>query len=209
MKVTQIVELSKSRSKVYIEEEFAFVVYKGELRLYHIRQGEEIAEEDYHTILEEVLPRRAKLRAMNLLKSREYTTHQLRTKLKEGFYPDKVIDAALEYVASYHYTDDLRYAVSFITCHENNRSRRRIEQDLQNKGVDRDTVARAWQEWENQGGEQDEQQMIGQLLEKKHYNPLTADRKEQQRIYAFLLRKGFPGDRIRKAIRGLEDLETE
>lgn len=205
MRVTQIVELSKARSKVYIEQEFAFVLYKGELRLYHIREGEELAEEDYNRILGEVLPKRAKLRAMNLLKNREYTTHQLRAKLKAGFYPEKVIDEALEYVASFHYTDDLRYAVDFISCYENRRSGRRINQDLQAKGIDRDIIAQAWQEWESKGGKQDEQEMIARLLEKKHFDPRTANFKEQQRMYAFLMRKGFQNDQIRRAIKFSED----
>jgi len=67
MLVTQVTELSKSRSKVYIDQEFAFVLYKGELRLYHIKEGQQLSEEDYRTIMQEVLPKRAKLRAMNLL----------------------------------------------------------------------------------------------------------------------------------------------
>lgn len=201
MKVTQIVELSRSRSKVYIEQEFAFVLYKGELRLYHIREGEEIDEKDYHTIMEEVLPKRAKLRAMNLLKNREYTTWQLRTKLTQGYYPESVIQQALDYVASFHYTDDLRYAVDFITCHENARSHRRIEQDLMTRGIAREVIARAWLEWEEQGGAQDEQGMIQRLLEKKHYDPQNTDHKEQQRLFAFLMRKGFQPDQIRRALR--------
>ena len=106
MQVTEIMELSKSRSKVYIDQEFAFVLYKGELRLYKLREGQEISEVTYQTIMNEVLPKRAKLRAMNLLQSRDYTTAKLRQKLKQGLYPDAVIEQALDYVASYHYTDD-------------------------------------------------------------------------------------------------------
>lgn len=204
MKVTGIEELSKSRSKVYIDEEFAFVLYKGELRLYHLREGEEISEQDYHTILEEVLPKRAKLRAMNLLKSREYTTAQLRTKLKSGYYPDSVIEQALDYVASYHYTDDLRYAVSYITYYENMRSRRRIEQDLAAKGIGKELITEAWREWEEQGGIQDEQSMIAKLLEKRHYDPENADYKERQKQMGFLMRKGFSQDAIRRALRDNE-----
>ncbi len=200
MKVTQIVELSKTRSKVYIEQEFAFVLYKGELRLYHVRQGEELSEEDYRRILEEVLPKRAKLRAMNLLKNREYTTEELRRKLEEGYYPEKIIKEALDYVASFHYIDDLRYAVSYITYHEGDRSRRRIEQDLMNKGISKAVLSKAWLEWEVKGGVQDEQAMIARLLEKRRYNPEQADRKEQQRTYAFLMRKGFSGEDVRKAL---------
>lgn len=200
MRVTQIVELSKTRSKIYIEQEFAFVLYKGELRLYHIREEEEISEEDYRTIMEKVLPKRAKLRAMNLLKSREYTTMQLRTKLEQGGYPAAAVEEALKYVASFHYTDDLRYAVSFITLNENSRSHRRIEQDLQAKGISKEIIQKAWQRWEEEGGSQNELAMIQKLLEKRHYDAEQADYKEQQRTYAFLMRKGFSGEMIRKAM---------
>ncbi len=200
MTVTGIEELSKSRSRVFIDEEFAFVLYKGELRSHHIREGEEIGREEYDIIWNEVLPKRAKLRAMNLLKGREYTTKQLHDKLKNGGYPEKAIEAALDYVAAFHYTDDLRYAVSFISGHEGLRSRRRIEQDLTKRGIDRETQSRAWREWEEQGGSQDEEAMIQALLEKKGYDPEHADRREQQKLYAFLMRKGFSAELVRRAL---------
>ena len=201
MTVTQIVELSKSRSKVYIDQEFAFVLYKGELRLYHIREGAELSQEDYETILHEVLPKRARLRSMNLLKRREYTSEQLRRKLREGFYPEEVIEDAVEYVASFHYIDDFRYAVDYITSQESSRSHRRIEIDLQAKGISREILQKAWLEWEELGGSQDEAAMIRSLLEKKHYDPENADRREQQRIYGFLMRRGYSGEQIRRAMR--------
>lgn len=204
MIVTAIEELSKSRSKIMIDGEFAFALYKGELRLYHICQGEEIAQKDYDTILEEVLPKRAKLRAMKLLTRREYTGKQLRDKLREGYYPEKVIEEALDYVAGFHYTDDLRYAVDYMTNHESARSRRRIEQDLLGKGISRETLERAWAKWEDDGGSQDEESMIRALLVKRKYNPDTADRKEQQRTYAFLMRKGFTGEAVRRALHSEE-----
>ena len=204
MLVTQITELSKSRSKVYIDQEFAFVLYKGELRLYHIKEGEPLKEEDYRTIMEDVLPKRAKLRAMNLLQGREYTTSQLRTKLQQGFYPPKIIEQAIDYVAGFHYIDDLRYAVDYITYHEDSRSRRRIEQDLQGKGILAATIEEAWQAWRESGGKQDEQAMIRELLHKKHYDTEgETDWKERQKIYAFLARKGFSAEAIRKAIGGM------
>lgn len=201
MRVTGIEELSKARSRVFIDDEFAFVLYKGELRLYHVAVGQEISQKDYDDILEKVLPKRAKLRAMNLLKNREYTVKQLHDKLKDGGYPEDVIDVALSYVADYHYTDDLRYATGYIFEKESSRSRRRIEQDLREKGIDRDTLEKAWREWEEQGGSQDEQQMIRKLLEKRHYDPETADMKEKQRTYAFLMRKGFSGEQVGRALR--------
>ena len=201
MRVTRIEEISKSRSKIFIEQQFAFVLYKGELRNYHICEGEEITQADYEEIMGRVLPKRAKLRAMNLLKNREYTTKQLHDKLQEGYYPEDIIEQALDYVAGYRYTDDLRYAETYISDHEDTRSRRRIEQDLRNRGIDRDTLEKAWQQWEQKGGTQDEGAMIRQLLDKRHYHPEDADVKEQRKTYGFLMRKGFSADAVCRALR--------
>lgn len=201
MIVTQITELSKSRSRVYIENEFAFVLYRGELHSLHVREGEEISEEDYQRILREILPKRAKLRAMNLLKNKEYTAWELRKKLQEGGYPENIIDEAIEYVASYRYIDDLRYAVDYITAHEDVRSRRRIEHDLMGKGISGGILEQAWLIWEEKGGVQNEEAMIRRLLEKRHYDPEESDLKEKQKTYAFLIRKGFSDDTVRRAMR--------
>lgn len=200
MKITQIEELTKARSRVYLDEEFAFVLYKGELRSFHIREGEELDQESLELIMTKVLPRRAKLRAMNLLKGRDYTEKQLHDKLMEGGYPEKVIREALAYVESFRYVDDLRYAVGFISSYGNTRSRRRIEQDLAKRGIDRTTLEKAWTEWEDQGGSQDERAMIRTLLEKKRFDPERADQKERQRMFAFLMRKGFSGEEVRRAV---------
>lgn len=207
MKVTGVEELSKSRSKVFIDGELAFVLYRGELRTYGIREGAELEQADYDAIMGEVLPKRAKLRAMNLLTKREYTEQQLRRKLTDGFYPPEVIDEALAYVAGFHYTDDLRYAVTFITDHEATRSRRRIEQDLTRRGIDRRTLEAAWAEWESDGGTQDEAAMIRALLSKKRYDTEHADIAEKRRIYAFLMRKGYSAEAVRRALR-TEELDT-
>lgn len=200
MKVTRIEDVTRSRSRIYLEEQSAFVLYKGELRSYHIEEGEELAPEDYEKIMGQVLPRRARLRAMNLLKGREYTVKQLHDKLCSGGYPEEIVADALAYVESFRYTDDLRYALAYITGHEDSRSRRRIEQDLAVRGIDPDTARKAWQKWEEQGGRQDEQAMIRELLRKRGFDPDTADEKEIRRQGAFLMRKGFSGEAVRKAL---------
>ena len=209
MKVTQIEAISKSRSRVSIDEEFAFVLYKGELHSFHIKEGGELSEEDYRNIMEEVLPRRAKLRAMNLLKSREYTVKQLHDKLRDGGYPEEIIRQALDYVASFHYTDDLRFATSFIQNHEGNRSRRRIEQDLLGRGIDRKVLDQAWSAWEEEGGCQDEGAMIQALLEKKGFDKERADQKQRQKMYGFLMRKGFQAVQVRRAVLSDRDCNWE
>ena len=88
--------------------------------------------------MQEVLPKPGEASCHEPVAGREYTTSQLRTKLQQGFYPAEIIEQAIAYVAGFHYIDDLRYAVDYITYHEDSRSRRRIEQDLQGRGIGSD-----------------------------------------------------------------------
>ena len=200
MIVTGLEELTKSRSRVSIDGEFAFVLYKDELRHFHLQIGEELREKDYETIMQEILPKRAKLRAMNLLLKKDYTTAKLRDKLLLGGYPEKIVEEALEYVASFHYVDDLRFALDFIRCHQEDRTRLRMEQDLRGKGIGGDVISQAFLAWEEEGGAQDEAVMIRKLFRKRGFNPETATTSEQNREYAFLMRKGFSSDSVRNAI---------
>lgn len=201
MVVTDIVEYTKSRYKVYIDQEFAFVLYKGELRIYGVAKDKEISVEAYGQLMKEVLPKRAKLRSMNLLKSREYTRYQLADKLRQGLYPESVIEEALDYVASYKYIDDDRYALSYIRYHSESKSKKSLDIALMKKGVDKDTIRRAWMAWEEEGNCQDEGSQIKRLLEKRKFDPGTADAKEIQRTFAFLMRKGFTPEIIRKFVK--------
>lgn len=204
MLVTQVTEISKNKSKVFIDSEFAFVLYKGELRIYHVQEGREMTESDYRTIVTEVLPKRAKLRCMNLLKSRDYTEAQLRLKLKQGGYTEDIIQQALSYVKQFGYVDDVRYARDYISCYAEGKSRMKIEYALLQKGISKETVEAAWDAWQEEGNEQNEEQMIIRLLQKKNWNPETQDRKEQQKTAAFLLRKGFRMESIRRVMKNWE-----
>ena len=197
MTVTRIEELSRSRCKIYLEDSFAFVLYKGELRLYGVREQEELSEESYREIMQEVLPKRATLRCMNLLQSRAYTESKLRSKLKEGGYPQESIDSALAYVKSYHYVDDLRYAKTFIRYHQEKRSRRRLYNDLRQKGISTDVITRSLEE----EFFSDERQQIMDLIEKKGFSADTADQKEYRKMYQFLMRRGFKGTDIMAVMR--------
>ena len=200
MIVTDIVELDKKRSKIFIDGEFSFVLYKGELRDYSIREGHELSDTNYQDIMDIVLPKRCKLRAMNLLQKKDYTEKQLRDKLSEGLYPRDIIDDAIDYVKSYHYLDDERYARDYITYHMSVRSKNRIIQDLSGKGISKDIFMPIVEELYVEEDSDVELDQIKKLLIKKHYDPELTEYKEKQKIMAFLLRKGFQMSDIRRAM---------
>ena len=200
MIVTQLAAISNGRYRVYVEDEIVFVLYRGELKRLNIREGKEISEEILREIQEEILPNRAKKRAMNLLQKRDYTAAGLRRKLQEGDYPESSIEEAITYVESYGYIDDFRYARDFILYHMDKKSRTRIEQDLLRKGIDRKLIGEVFDALEEEGTRQNEETMIIALLQKKKYDVKTAGPQEKQRMYAFLYRRGFHSEAINKAL---------
>ena len=198
MTVTKIEEVTKAKCRIEIDQEFAFVLYKGELRMYHIREGEELDPAIYEEIVGKLLPKRATMRAMNLLKSRPYTEYQLRQKLSMGGYPQDAQEEAISYVKSYHYIDDRRYATDYVQYYMSLRSRNRIEMDLIKKGITRDLILDIMTKCYEFADPQIEIKQAMELLHKKHYDSKTADMKEKQRIMGFLYRKGFSQDVIHK-----------
>ena len=148
----------------------------------------------------QVLKKRAKLRCMNLLKSRDYTVHQLKSKLRDNGYPDEIIDCAIEYVASYGYVDDARYAHAYIESASRTKSRRQIENDLVRKGLDKQIILSAFAQIMQEQDEDAEEELIRRYLVKKHYDRSSASYEERRKMIAFLYRKGFLLDKIYKIV---------
>lgn len=200
MIITKMTEISKSRVRIVIDEEFAFVLYKGELRSYHLREGEEVSEEVFRQIMENILPGRAKLRAMNLLKTRAYTRKQLTDKLSEGGYPDAIVKEAIDYVSSYGYLDDRSYASDYMEYNKERKTRIQIFNALMQKGIPKETLEDVWEKSVQEEGKDLEQQQIISWMKKKNFNPSEATYEEKQKFSAFLYRKGFQIDTIQCAL---------
>ena len=200
MIVTDIVDITKSRSRIYLDGEFAFVLYKGELRFYHIAIGAKVTEEDYEEILRTLLPKRAKKRCLMLLQKKDYTEEELRRKLREGEYPASCIDEAIEYVKGYHYVDDFRYCMSYISCYGGRCSRQQMVSRLLAKGVAKDCILRAYEECMDKGEVSSEEELIYAVLDKKHFDISTANYKARQKMYRHLLYKGFSADCVSRIL---------
>lgn len=197
MTVTKIEPVAKTRFQVYVDGQAAFVLYKGELSRYRIEEKKEMTEEVYAEILQKVVLKRAKARALHLLNDMGRTEAQLRTKLLQGGYPADVTESALDYVKSFGYLNDAEYARSFIEGRKNKKSRNELYAALCRKGIDREEAKLALEEYYD--GE-DERAAIEALLRKKKFDPDTADYMQKQKIAGYLMRKGFRYDEIRRVI---------
>lgn len=197
MVVTRVEAVTKTKYKVYVDGQFAFILYKGELSRFHIAEDQELSQESYEKIRTEVILKRAKLRAMHLLNDMWRTEAQLREKLTRNEYSADIVEAAISYVKSFGYINDYEYARSFIESRKERKSRREIYMQLVGKGVSRELIDEAFEESYER---EDSTEAIRRLLEKKHYDWENTTPEEKKKIMAYLVRKGFGYDDIRRTM---------
>ena len=192
--ITAIEEYNKSKYKIFINDEFAFVLYKGELRRNGIKKGMPYTAELQQEIVGNVLTKRAKIRAMHLLEKNDRTEADVRRKLKDNLYPQETIDAAIEYVKSYHYIDDERYAANYIHYKSASSSKNQIRQTLLQRGINKEIIDQKLAE-----SETDETDLILKLIQKRCKGSKELSYEEKQKLFGYLFRKGFSFEKIENA----------
>ena len=197
MRQVGIEPVTKTKFRIYLDGQFAFVLYKSELSSCHLKDGEAVTEDQIETILSEIVLKRAKRKAMSLLQSMDRTESELRDRLLRQDFPEETVDQAVRYVKSLGYVDDRRYAESFILSRKGRKSRREIYAELSGKKIDGEIVDEMMERCYE---ESDSGEALRHLLRKKHYDPSRASVEGKQKLYAYLARKGFSYGEIKKAL---------
>lgn len=197
MEITKVQALTKQKYRIFLDGESAFAVYKGELSRYHLGEGAVLPPEVYEELVNRVLKKRATLRAMHILERTDKTEAQLRRKLEESEYPKEAVESAIAYVTSYGYLDDRRYAEHYIEWKKQGKGKARLKMELVQKGISREIIEEVLESTDF--GETRE--MIRQIILKKRKTDIPMNEKEKQRLYGFLMRKGFSSSDILAVMR--------
>ncbi len=193
--ITAVRKISTRKVCVEINYDVKFSLYSGEASRFNIEQGRYLAKESYDEIFKEILPKRARERCYNLLTKRSMTEYELTRKLKEGYYPQEIIDHTIQLMSGSKLINDDDYARTYVELSHKGKSKRRLMQDMSRKGIPSDTISQVLND-----SDIDEQQNIRELMLKKHIDTENASPEELQKFAAFLLRKGYDYDIICKMI---------
>lgn len=179
------------KTRVVFGNGTALFLYKSEVKKYELKAGH-VPDSTYDSLIEDVIRPRCRTRALHLISKMDRTESDVRQKLREGGYPEDIIEDTLSFMEEYHYVDDLEYAKAYFRTYGDTKSLKVITQKLLEKGVAKETIRAACEEAYD-GSEED---LIRRLLEKRHYDPERADRKEREKTARFLIGKGFSYDRF-------------
>lgn len=193
--ITDVIEVNSKKSRVEINYEVEFSLYKSEIRRFHVEKNSRLSSEHYNEIMTELLPKRARERCLNLLSRRSMTQQELRNKLKEGYYPEEIIEQTMRLLISHGFIDDECYADNYIEMNQKRRSIRQIKQNLLRKGIAPDVIVQVLSK-----SDIDEEENIRRLMAKKRMDPENSTEEEKNKFCAYLLRKGYDYDKIRKTV---------
>ena len=147
---------------------------------------------------------RAKNSAYRYLTYRPRSGAEIESKLRDKEFKDAVVRRVIDDLIRLGYVNDREFAWQWTLSRVRLRGfgRRRIEQELRNKGIDRDII---YETFAGLFEEYSEFETAKQAARKKLATLKSSDREtRRRRLAGFLERKGFPYEIISRVLREIE-----
>ena len=137
--------------------------------------------------------------ALWLLGRRGYTAKEIRDKLIKKEATPEVIEQTLARLIERKFVDDAQYAASYIRFRKTQKGPLALRRELFRKGVAEEVVDETLLELD----EDSQSETATELLQKNVWRFNKDDpRKNYSKAYAFLARRGFGSDVVKRAIEG-------
>lgn len=208
--ITEIKEITAKKVLIFINDAPSFVLYKNEPEKLGLIVGNIIEEEKINEIFNNILYNRALNRSLGLIRARDYTTFEIRTKLNSEYYPEAIVSLVIDELVDKNFLDDKRFAYNYAAVYSSSRSSLMIKKNLLKKGIGNSITDEVIQKL-NQDDPEAENNVIKGLLAAKFDPYITfTDEKEKykykSKALAYLVRKGFLFDKADSAVKNFFDI---
>jgi regulatory protein len=167
---------------------------------YGLRRNDEISDGTLRKIKDSQLYHDTYLAAMRLLNYRMRTRHELVQRLRQKKFATDVIDRVMDKLASLGLIDDSRFAEAFVSEKISSKpvGKRELERKLREKGISRETASNAILPVSDDST-QFELALEAAKVKLRSLRKFDSDKREEKLI-AFLARRGFDWDIIKKVV---------
>jgi len=203
----QVQKKHPSRRSIFLDGKFFCGVSDEVIVKFHLKRGMEIDDDELKELLYEEEFSKAKNYVYRILARRMYTTKEIRDKLVECGYVDKVIQNVIATLEQYGYLNDRTYAEEWIQLRMRAKPKGKmvLRQELARKGIEKSIIEDALDRTFDESKEAD---MVLDLARQRARlysgdEPAAARRKLQE----FLFRRGFDLETVRDAIQKVMEEE--
>lgn len=207
-KITQIQvqKKRKNRCSIFLDDEYAFGLDQEIIFQFGLKKGDVLTEQQIEEIVLNEEKKRAKDRALNFLSYRDRSEKEIRTKLKDVGYEEKIIDWVIAELKRLKFLDDQRFAHSFAQSQMIIRPMGEyfLKRELKQKGLDAELIE---QTVEKVYEEKDQVSVALELAQQRKKRYANVDvMKAKKRVSDFLLRRGFSWDIVSEVLEQWDEI---
>lgn len=190
---------NKTRVNIYVDGEFFCGLNSEVLFSNQIKVGSEVDEQRLKGLIFESEVKKGVSYVFGLLAKKPYAEREIRTKLYQKGYSSETTQKIIETIKEYKLIDDSDYAKTYVDSNKT-KSKREIEFNLSQKGIDKHIIQNAVNDIEND----DEMAKIDIITAKYMKNkPKTSE--NLQKLFRYLQGKGFEFGLIKNKISKLKE----
>ena len=200
---------NKERVNIYIDEEYAFSISAELIYKENIKVKDKIDVDSLKKLADEDNYIKCKNTALKTIERTYKSEKELAQKLALKGYDDHIINRTINFMKEYNLLNDNNYATMYVKDKSRNIGKKKIKYSLLQKGIDEEIIESELEKINN-----DEVKAIVYEMALKKYKVFSKrendNYKQTQKLYRFLMGKGYDYDLIKDVVKSIvkaEDFE--
>lgn len=200
---------NKERVNIYIDEEYAFSISAELIYKENIKVKDKIDVDSLKKLADEDNYIKCKNTAIKTIERTYKSEKELAQKLALKGYDDHIINRTINFMKEYNLLNDNNYATMYVKDKSRNIGKKKIKYSLLQKGIDEEIIESELEKINN-----DEVKAIVYEMALKKYKVFSKRENDNykltQKLYRFLMGKGYDYDLIKDVVKSIvksEDFE--
>ena len=200
---------NKERVNIYIDEEYAFSISAELIYKENIKVKDKIDVDSLKKLADEDNYIKCKNTALKTIERTYKSEKELAQKLALKGYDDHIINRTINFMKEYNLLNDNNYATMYVKDKSRNIGKKKIKYSLLQKGIDEEIIESELEKINN-----DEVKAIVYEMALKKYKVFSKGENDNykltQKLYRFLMGKGYDYDLIKDVVKSIvksEDFE--
>ena len=200
---------NKERVNIYIDEEYAFSISAELIYKENIKVKDKIDVDSLKKLADEDNYIKCKNTALKTIERTYKSEKELAQKLALKGYDDHIINRTINFMKEYNLLNDNNYATMYVKDKSRNIGKKKIKYTLLQKGIDEEIIESELEKINN-----DEVKAIVYEMALKKYKVFSKRENDNykltQKLYRFLMGKGYDYDLIKDVVKSIvksEDFE--
>lgn len=200
---------NKERVNIYIDEEYAFSISAELIYKENIKVKDKIDVDSLKKLADEYNYIKCKNTALKTIERTYKSEKELAQKLALKGYDDHIINRTINFMKEYNLLNDNNYATMYVKDKSRNIGKKKIKYSLLQKGIDEEIIESELEKINN-----DEVKAIVYEMALKKYKVFSKRENDNykltQKLYRFLMGKGYDYDLIKDVVKSIvksEDFE--